>query len=158
MRVIIFFLLCFNVLYAHKLNIFLQQENDKVYVSSYYASGSFCSECKVEVFNTKNQLIQNGITNNKGEFVISELDSTLKVFVEAQGGHKVSSSLIVKTIENRNLSNKQIIFLQEENRRLKSKIKLLEEKNSLSDIVKMIFALLIIVGIFFALKRVKSEK
>ena len=159
MRMIFLFLLFISSLYAHKLNVFLTQENDKVYVSSYYASGSFCKSCKVEVLNKNRDLIQEGTTNEKGEFIVLKLDSTIHVSVEAQGGHKVQNSIDVKIIKKEEISNKnfkELETLKEENKKLKREIKLLKEKNSSSDIFKMIFALLVIAGIFFALKRVKK--
>ncbi len=162
MRVIFLFVLFISSLYAHKLNIFLTQENDKVYVSSYYASGSFCKSCKVEVLNKNKNPIQTGITDEKGEFIVDKLDSILYVSVEAQGGHKVQNSIKTEAAKKEEISNKELIELdelknlKEENKKLKREIKLLKEKNSSSDIFKMMFALLVIAGIFFALKRVKK--
>ena len=156
MRIFFVFLLCMSSLFAHKLNVFLSQENDKVYVSSYYAAGSFCKKCKVEVLNKNSELIQTGTTNEKGEFVIFKLDSTLHVSVEASGGHKVQKSIKVKAIKKEETVNKKLEELKEENRRLKREIEVLKEKNSSADILKMMFALFVIAGIFFALKRVKK--
>ena len=156
MRIIFIITLFFGFAYAHKLNIFLQQENEKVYVSSYYASGSFCQNCKIEVLNKNKSLIQTGNTDEKGEFVVTKLDSIVYVSVEAQGGHKVQNSLTLKIIKNEEISNNQLDVLKEENQRLKREIALLKDKNSSNDIFKMIFALLVIAGIFFALKRVKK--
>ena len=155
MRMILISLVCLSSLFSHKLNIFLNQEENRVYVSSYYASGSFCKDCKVEVSNKQKELIQAGNTNNKGEFIITHLDSLIYVEVEALGGHKVQNSLEVELNKKEEIPNKELKTLIEENKKLKREIELLKEKNSFSDIFKMIFALLVMAGIFLALKKIK---
>jgi nickel transport protein len=143
-------------MFAHKLNLFLTQENDKVFVSAYFASGTFCKNCKVEVKNENQKLLQSGNTNDKGEFVITKLDSIITVAIDASSGHIVKKSLDIQQIVEYKVSNKEYEKLKEENKRLKSKIAMLEEKSSFSELFKMIFALLVIAGIFFFLKRVKK--
>jgi len=165
MRAFLIVLVCLSSLFAHKLNIFLQQEENKVFVSAYYASGSFCKACKVEVSNKDKKSLQTGITNDKGEFVITKFDSSLDAVlyatVEAQGGHKVQSSIEIEALKEQVVLNEEpneLRVLQEENKALKREIKLLKDKNSLSDIFKMMLALLIMAGIFFTLKKLKKEE
>mgnify|MGYP000117166996 CR=1 FL=1 len=156
MRVILFVLLCVGSMYAHKLSIFLQQEDETVYVSAYFASGAFCKTCKVEVLNKNKKIIQTGVTNTKGEFEITKLDSLIYVGVDAGSGHMVQKSIEILKVKKEESASKELSVLKEENKRLKREIELLKEKNSFSDIFKMVFALLVIVGIFFVLKRVKK--
>lgn len=160
MRVILLVVLFFGSVYAHKLSVFLQQEEDKVYASAYFASGAFCKTCKVEVLNKDKKVIQTGVTNTKGEFEITKLDSLLDsliyVGVDAGSGHMVQKSIEILTVKKEEIRNKEFGVLKEENKRLKREIELLKEKNSFADIFKMLFALLVIVGIFFVLKRVKK--
>ena len=160
MRVILFVFLCLSSVYAHKLSIFLQQEEDKVYLSAYFASGAFCKTCKVEVLNKNKKLIQTGVTDTKGEFEITNLDfsldSLIYVGVDAGSGHMVQKSIKILKVKKEETTSKELIVLKEENKRLKREIELLKEKNSFSDIFKMVFALLVIAGIFFVLKRVKK--
>ena len=155
-RLLLIFFFCLNFSYAHKLNVFLQQEDTKVFVSSYYASGSFCKNCKVEVLNKSKQIMRTGITNNKGEFVIDVLDTFLYGNIEAKGGHKVENSIKIENIQKDLEVNKKLEGLMQENKKLKREIEILKEKNSLSDLFKMIIALLVIVFIFYFLKRVKK--
>lgn len=156
MRIIFVFMVFVSSIYAHKLNIFLEQEEKKVFVSAYFASGAFCKSCKIEVLNSNNKLLQTGKTDENGEFVITSLDSVLHVGVDAGSGHFVKKSITLQTSQKDESISKEIQELKEENRRLKSQIKLLKEKNSMTDIFKTIFALLIVAGIFFLLKRVKK--
>jgi len=156
MRLILICIIFVGSLYAHKLNVFLNQDNRSVYVSAYFASGAFCQECRVEVFNKNKTILQTGITNKDGEFIITKLDSVLNVSVEALGGHKVSNSIKPKLTQKEKVSTQEFDALKKQNIQLKREIELLKEKNSFADILKMMFALLVIVSIFFVLKRVKK--
>ena len=156
MRIVLIFLFCGSFLFAHKLNVFMSQEDEKVYVSAYFASGSFCKECKIEVSNKHKELIQEGITNEKGEFTIDKLDSLIYVEIEALGGHKVQNDFEIKVMNKEKISNNETKILIEENKKLKREIELLKEKNNFGDMFKMLVALLVMAGIFFALKKVKK--
>jgi len=68
----------------------------------------------------------------------------------------VQKSIEILKVKKEESASKELSVLKEENKRLKREIELLKEKNSFSDIFKMVFALLVIVGIFFVLKRVKK--
>lgn len=155
MRIVLFVFLLFSLSSAHKLNLFLVQEDNRVYASAYFASGAYCKGCLIKVSNSKEKLLQEGNTSDKGEFTITKLDSSINVKVEVEGGHSAQKSINVK-LTNKKVLKKEYEVLIKENQRLKSKIALLEEQNSLGQIFKMIFALIVIAGIFFALKRVKK--
>lgn len=156
MRTIIFFLFLTSFVYAHKLNLFLEQEQNRVFVSSYFASGAFCKSCKVEVKNRQNEILQIGKTNSNGEFIINKLEPFITVGVDAGSGHLITKSLEIKEVVNVEKINQELESLRQENQRLKTQIKLLEQKNSMSDTFKMIIALFVIAGIFLFLKRVKK--
>lgn len=159
MKIILTILLFANFLFAHKLNLFLNQEDNKVYVSSYFASGSFCKNCDISVKDEKGNLLQDGKTDLNGEFVISNLSNEIFVEVKTAEGHGATSSLKIEKVEEdlkKSVNSKELEVLKEENGRLKSEIKALKAKESQNELIKMIFALLVIVGIFFILKRIKK--
>lgn len=157
MRVVLLILLFINFSFAHKLNLFLNQEENKVYASSYFASGSFCKNCDINVKDEKGNLLQSGKTDSNGEFVISNLSNEIFVEVKTAEGHGASSSLKVEKVAVKQLvDSKELEALKEENARLKSEVKALKEKDEQNELIKMIFALLVIVGIFFLLKRIKK--
>lgn len=162
MKIFLFLILFITLTFAHKLNIFLSQENNEVYVSAYFASGAVCKNCEVEVKDEKNKVLIKSKTDEKGEFIIKNLSSKVFVKVEALGGHGASASIdIAKVIKDKKLeeTNLDVKFkiLKDENQKLKTKIKLLEEKINQNELLKIFFALLVIVGIFFVLKRVKKN-
>lgn len=132
MRLFLVLLFLASSLFAHKLNVFVSQDNKNVVVSSYFASGSFCKACKIEVFNKKNELLEDGITDKKGEYIIKNLDSVIVVRVEASGGHGASSEFEVA-----NLKPKEKI----------------EESNS---IFQSLIAAFLIALIFLGIKRFKK--
>lgn len=157
MRVVLLILIFINFSFAHKLNLFLNQEENKVYASSYFASGSFCKNCDINVKDEKGNLLQNGKTDSNGEFVISNLSNEIFVEVKTAEGHGANSSLKVEKVEvKKSVDSKEFEALKEENARLKSELKALKAKDEQNELIKMIFALLVIVGIFFLLKRIKK--
>ena len=157
MRIILFLFVFISIAFSHKLNLFLNQEGDKVYASAYFASGSFCKNCDITVKDGKGKLIQSGKTDKKGEFIISSLAPRIFVDVKTAEGHAAKYILnIEEEVLKREEKAKEIEELQVQIGKLKSENKLLKEKVEQNELLKMIFALLVIVGIFFILKRVKK--
>jgi nickel transport protein len=73
---------------AHKLSAFAYREGDKIMGEAYFASGTPCKKCKVEIFDAKGNKIKEGITNQKGEFsLIVKNKEKLKVVVKGGEGH-----------------------------------------------------------------------
>jgi nickel transport protein len=164
MKYLLFMVFLGNFVFAHKLNVFLYQENDRIFLSAYFASGSVCKECKVFIEDENNKLLQEGFTNKKGEFIITKFTSYINARVDAGSGHMVEQSLhlnkkvtapVVPVNKETNASSLRLEELKKENARLKSELALLQEKSNFSDVVRMIVALLIVVLIFGLLKRIK---
>lgn len=156
MRIVFLLLFLFVSSYGHKLNLFLTQENETVFVSAYFASGAFCKECKIKVFNDANKLLQEGKTTKKGEFLITQLDTNIHVKVDAGSGHFVENSLKVEKVVSTAIVKDEVSLLQKENQALKREVKRLNEKLNQNELFKIILALLVMIGIFFILKKVKK--
>ncbi len=158
MRLFLLVVLLFQFSLAHKLNLFLTQEGEKVYASAYFASGSFCKNCDIKVEDEKGLLLQQGKTDKKGEFIITNLAPKIIVSVETIGGHGEKDSLITNITKKDNKSdNKNISNLEDEILRLKSENKMLKEQIEENETLKMVFALFTIIGIFFFLKKIKRD-
>ncbi len=99
MKIVLLTIFLSASLFAHKLNVFVSQDKDNVVVSSYFASGSFCKNCKVEVYDRKNELLEEGKTDKNGEYIIKNLDSKIIVKVEASGGHGASNEFEVENLK-----------------------------------------------------------
>lgn len=130
-----------NVL-AHKLNLFYVNENDKIYFSSYFASGAPCQNCAVKIYDKNKTLLKEFKTDKKGEFFIENLnDFFLKV--ETIGGHAVEEKVYVdKKITN---DNPQEIIEK------KSKA------TKINSIINSIIAIIAIFLIFYLLKRYRKS-
>lgn len=83
MKKTLFLALLLTSTFAHKLNIFAYIEEDKLFINTYFASGSPCKHCTVFINNKPL-----GETDEKGDFVT--LADTKKIFIEvdAGSGHK----------------------------------------------------------------------
>lgn len=157
MKIVLSFFIFASFAFSHKLNLFLTQEDNRVYASAYFATGSFCKNCEIRVKNKEGEILQSGKTNREGEFIITKLASWIYVEVKTPEGHAAKSELSINEIRNKKEENtKELNELKKEIERLKSQNKLLQEKVDQNEIFKMIFALFIIAGIFFILKRIKK--
>ncbi len=161
-KVIIIFMICITSLSAHRLNVFTDYENDSLYINSYFPDGSACINCEIEIYS-QDKLLKKSKTNKQGELTVNLKADKIKLVVDASMGHKVIKKLSFdkKTDKKKALSkttayDQKIVELEDENRKLRQKIKSLESQISFFNIGKIIFSILIIVGIFMFLKRVKS--
>jgi nickel transport protein len=74
---------------AHKVNIFAYAEGERVYSESYFPDGRPVSEGKVLVFDSQEQLLLEGQTDQAGLFQFkapAAVDMTLEI--DAGMGHK----------------------------------------------------------------------
>ncbi|XOB61658.1 hypothetical protein ACMC56_13770 [Campylobacterota bacterium DY0563] len=118
--------------FAHKLNLFIYEENSKVIASTYFASGTYCNGCKIEVYDQDGKLLEKGLTNKAGEYIVKQLKPKLVIKAEAMGGHGAQSEFEVKNLK--------------------------EEKPEVKDynLIEAIIAIVLLVLIFIGLKRIKK--
>lgn len=151
-------------LFAHKLNVFTTFEDNSLFVSAYFANGNGCQNCKVVIKSLDEKVINEGLTNTKGEYEVKLNNTEFKVGVDAGGGHlafetvtaEVEESPVLKTEKFIKNNNDEFQKLKDENRKLRSEVKLLESQLQILELFKIIFGLLVIVGIFIFLKRIKK--
>jgi len=157
LRLLILFLPLF--LFAHKVNLLLDFEEDNLYINSYFANAKPCINCKFKI-EADNILVFEGNLDNKGEYKYKTDLKDIKVTIDAGAGHIVSKNITRdKNIEHsiKNSSNTtEFNKLQEENLALKHEIKLLKEQLDYFEIFKIFFGLLLIAIIFFFIKRIKK--
>ncbi len=140
MRYFIFLILIMGSLFAHKLNLFYVDENNKIYFSTYFASGAPCKNCEVDIYDENKKVIKRLKTDDKGEFIV-EYFKGMSIKVETIGGHAVEEKIIV---ENYNTKQNAQEIIENKNKEVK--------KNS---IIETILAILAIGFIFYILKRLK---
>ena len=130
------FLLCFISLslYAHKLNLFIEQDNSTLYIYSYFNSGSPCKDCKLELFDSNDDLLKTLKTDKKGEYFLEDFKKVTYVKVEAIGGHSAKGKIDNALAEAKD-----------------KKAKVKSENSLLSSII----AIALIILIFAGLKRIK---
>ncbi|RXJ99640.1 hypothetical protein CRU98_06335 [Arcobacter sp. CECT 8986] len=161
MRLLVIFCLLSASLFAHKLNLFTDYEDGTLYINAYFANGNGCQHCDVKVKSPDGKILNQLKTNKDGEANLDIKNKKFVVIVDAMGGHiareEISLNEEQTTIEEQK-EKKAIVKsdLQKENERLKAKVKLLEQELEYLNFAKIIFALLVIVGIFYFLKRVKK--
>lgn len=85
---------------AHKVNLFAYAEGGKIYTESYFPDGRPVEGGKVLVYDSKDNLLLEGITDKEGlfSFDISKVDD-LNIVIEAGMGHKNSFKLKKSEVE-----------------------------------------------------------
>lgn len=111
-------------LLAHKVNIYAYTDGEMVYSESYFADGSRCKNCAIEVYdkNTGKILIKGKADENgKLSFRIPHADS-LKLVLKAGTGHQSSYYLNLKETAGTDLNKKAQDAAVVQNKRLQGRI------------------------------------
>ena len=96
--------------FAHKLNVFVYSEADKVFVDGYFADGSKAKNSEVTVYNMKREVIVEGTTNDEGEFSFpAQSAEPLRVVLNAGMGHKTEYTLDESELELTAPTNKATV-------------------------------------------------
>lgn len=137
MRVLFLLTVFINILFAHKVNLFITNENNKVNIYSYFANGKPCVECKLIVKNSSNIILEDSL-NSEGKYSFLTKNKSLELIVDAGSGHIAKKDFSLKDVNTTNINNK-----------------IEDEKNS--EFLKIILSLFLIFIIFFILKRFKKR-
>jgi len=74
---------------AHKVNIFAYVEDGKIYTESYFPDGKPVEGGGIEVLDSQNQKVAEGVTNKDGKCVIPvPKKDDLTIVINATMGHK----------------------------------------------------------------------
>ncbi len=81
-------------LFAHKVSVFAYVENGTIYTESYFPDGKPATNSKIEVYNSEGRLIQEGRTDENGnyEFKIPAVED-LTIVLDASMGHRAEYAL-----------------------------------------------------------------
>lgn len=85
---------------AHKVNLFAYVEGGKIYTESYFADGTPVEGGKVLVYDSKNKLLVEGVSDKKGlfDFSVPKVDDLI-IVIDATMGHKNSFKLKKAEVE-----------------------------------------------------------
>ena len=85
---------------AHKVNLFAYTEGGKIYTESYFPDGKPVEGGKVLVYDSKDNLLLEGVTDKGGlfSFDIPKVDD-LTIVIDASMGHKNSFKLKKAEVE-----------------------------------------------------------
>ena len=85
---------------AHKVNLFAYAEGGEIYTESYFPDGRPVEGGKVLVYDSKDKLLLEGVTDKEGlfNFDIPKVDD-LNIVIDAAMGHKNSFKLKKSEVE-----------------------------------------------------------
>src|SRR3569623_1493681 len=75
---------------AHKVYIFALVEGDQIYVQGYFLDGKKAKNSKVTVYSDKDEVLNEGLTNDEGEyvFVMPAHKQGMRIVLNAGEGHQ----------------------------------------------------------------------
>ncbi len=102
--------------HAHKLNIYAYTDGDMVHSESYFADGSRCKNCTIEVYDKNTgRAITEGKTDDNGKLSFSMPEAaSLRLVLKAGAGHQAEYNL--------NLRGTGLKEKAQDNKRLKENI------------------------------------
>ncbi len=99
--IILFFLLSFLLVgpaFAHKVNVFAYAEGGKIYIESYFPDGKSVEGGRIEILDSQNQKVAEGVTDKEGKCVLPiPKKDDLTIVINASMGHK--NSFLLKKSE-----------------------------------------------------------
>ena len=138
MRYFLLLALFISFSFAHKINLFVTNEENGVNIYSYFASGDPCINCKLIIKNGENVVLEDKLDAN-GKYLYSSKYKDIQVTIDASGGHIAKQDIVVENIKNESLQTH-----------------LKEEKEN--EYIKILISLVLIGAIFYVLKIVKRKK
>ena len=138
MRYFLLLALFISFLFAHKINLFVTNEENGVNIYSYFANGNPCINCKLLIKNGENIVLEDKLDVN-GKYLYSSKYKDIQVTIDASGGHIAKQDIVVENIKNESLQPH-----------------LKEEKEN--EYIKIFISLVLIGLIFYVLKIVKRKK
>ena len=138
MRYFLLLALFISFSFAHKINLFVTNEENGVNIYSYFANGNPCINCKLLIKNGENIILEDKLDVN-GKYLYSSKYKDIQVTIDASGGHIAKQDIVVENIKNESLQTH-----------------LKEEKEN--EYIKILISLFLIVVIFYVLKIIKRKK
>ena len=138
MRYFLLLALFISFSFAHKINLFVTNEENGVNIYSYFANGNPCINCKLLIKNGENIVLEDKLDAN-GKYLYSSKYKDIQVTIDASGGHIAKQDIVVENIKNESL-----------------RTHLKEEKEN--EHIKILISLLLIGLIFYVLKIIKRKK
>lgn len=136
MKYLLLLALIVSFSFAHKINLFVTNENDNLEIYSYFANGNACKNCKLIIKNDE-KIVLEDVLNSDGKYSYKPTFKNLEIIVDATGGHIASEKIEVSNIKNEDLKEHK----KEENR---------------GENINILIALVLIFLIFFLLKKFKK--
>lgn len=97
---VLFFIVC--SLDAHRVNLFVTEQNSTLDIYSYFASGAPCKNCKLRVKDQNTVLLDDRLGDD-GKYFYTPSTNKLEITVDAGGGHIAKQSVEVKSIKEETL-------------------------------------------------------
>lgn len=124
-------------LLAHKVNLFVTHEKNRVDIYAYFASGDACKGCKILIKQNDITLLEDKL-NEEGKYLYEAKENAFKIIVDASSGHLVEKELTLNTMPKENLEE------------------VLKEESS-NQTFKIVLSLVLIGLFFYGLKWIKRN-
>lgn len=137
MKFVIAIFILFCSLDAHKVNLFITEQNSTLDIYSYFANGSPCKNCKL-VIKDKDKVLLHAQLGSDGKYLYKPSVKNIEVTVDASGGHIASQIVEVQNIKKETLKEHM-------------------KKEESYEILNIIIGLVSILFIFLLLMKIKKK-
>ena len=96
-----------NLLFAHKLNLFVTDENDSLEIYSYFTNGVSCKNCKL-IIKSDEKIILEDVLSDDGKYNYKPTIKNIEVIVDATGGHIASEKVEVENVKTQDINEHKI--------------------------------------------------
>lgn len=136
MKYLLIFLVFLNISFAHKINLFITEENGTLDIYSYFASGAPCQNCTLLIKDGENIILKDTL-NKEGKYQYKPTLKNIEVIVDASGGHIAKEKVTVENVKHED-------------------IKTHKEKEQNKEYLNILLGLILIFIGFFVLKKIKK--
>jgi nickel transport protein len=136
LRYLLILIFIFTFSNAHKINLFISEQNGTLDIYSYFANGGACKNCQLIIKNG-DSIVLDDTLNSEGKYQYNSPYKNIEVIVDATGGHRASEIVELENIKKEDL-----------------KTHIEQEKNK--EYINIFIGLILILVIFFILKKIKK--
>ena len=88
LRVVLLSIFCISAVWAHKINLFAYDENNTLYLQSYFTKSSPCKQCPIKLLGSNEQELGTLMSDDEGKASMKLPAAAFSIVVDAGMGHQ----------------------------------------------------------------------
>ena len=88
LRVVLLSIFCISAVWAHKINLFAYDENNTLYLQSYFTKSSPCKQCPIKLLGSNEQELGTLMSDDEGKASMKLPAAAFSIVVDGGMGHQ----------------------------------------------------------------------